>query len=71
MGSFPPRLNSSSCSLSFLQKVEALACALTQRGFGKGDVIAVLLPNCIQVQTCSACTYMCKSHRYSIHVRMY
>ena len=41
-------------NLSCLQKVEALACALTQRGFGEGDVIAVLLPNCIQVQTCSA-----------------
>ena len=43
-------------NLSCLQKVEVLACALTQRGFGEGDVIAVLLPNCIQVQTCSACT---------------
>ena len=30
-------------------KVEALACSLVERGFGAGDVIAVLLPNCIQV----------------------
>ena len=32
-----------------VDKVENLAKALANRGYGEGTVVAVLLPNCIQV----------------------
>ena len=45
------------CHLYVTLKVEALASSLVARGFGAGDVIAVLLPNCIQVQYPSYSTF--------------
>ena len=73
MGSLPQRLafHSHSCvscvnwHLHDILKVEALACSLVARGFGAGDVIAVLLPNCVQVGAVST-YYSSKSFKSNV-----
>ena len=38
------------------ERAGSLARALVARGFAKGDVVAVLLPNCVQVCSCLTLT---------------